>query len=158
MDREKKQKIKEIVEKLIGDLGVESRIEESEEAQEMRFVVRTRDARMLIGMNGANLLALNYLVKKIALKQIFGDVMPEEQASFSIDVNDYLKQKNDNLREMARMHAQRVRYFKKEVLMPPMNSHDRRIVHAALTEYPDIVTESSGKEPSRCVVIKPYNI
>ena len=47
------------------------------------------------------------------------------------------------------------RYFKKEVEMHPMNAYERRVIHAALTEYPDITTESVGEEPQRRVVIKP---
>ena len=37
-----------------------------------------------------------------------------------------------------------------------MSSYERRIVHAVLTEYPDIMTKSEGEEPHRKVVIKPF--
>ena len=59
---------------------------------------------------------------------------------------------------MARMHAQRVRYFKKEVEMRPMNAYDRRIVHSVLQEYPDISTQSTGEGPDRRVVVKPLDL
>jgi spoIIIJ-associated protein len=39
--------------------------------------------------------------------------------------------------------------------MEPMNAFERRIVHCALAERNDIITDSRGEEPYRCVVIKP---
>ena len=38
--------------------------------------------------------------------------------------------------------------------MDPMNAYDRKIVHNVLTGFKNIVTESTGVEPNRCVVIK----
>src|SRR3990167_7394825 len=107
----------------------------------------------LIGEGGKNLSALNYLVKKIAEKKY-----PERFPGFSLDINDYQKKKIDEIKELARMHAQRVRYFKKEAEMRPMNAYERRIVHASLQEYPDITTESRGEGMERRVVIKPLNL
>jgi spoIIIJ-associated protein len=37
-----------------------------------------------------------------------------------------------------------------------MTAFERRIVHVALQEYPDITTESQGEGPTRRVVIRPY--
>lgn len=157
MDQIQRQKIKEVIQALVSNIGVAARIDDLDDLDEVRFVMRLNDAGALIGANGANLLALSHLVKKIVHKQVFNDEIGKD-IGFSIDVNDYQKIKNDHLRETAKAHAQRVRYFKKEVLLPPMNAHDRRIVHAALTEYPDITTESTGEGINRRVVIKPYNI
>ena len=71
-----------------------------------------------------------------------------------IDVNDYQRRRFDELKDKARMGAQRVRYFKKEVTLEPMSAFERRIVHLALQEYPDIVTESIGEGAERRVVIQ----
>ncbi|OGF78926.1 hypothetical protein A2W54_00885, partial [Candidatus Giovannonibacteria bacterium RIFCSPHIGHO2_02_43_13] len=108
---------------------------------------------LLIGDGGQNLSALNYLVKKITEKKF-----PEKFPGFLLDINDYQKKKIDEIKDLARMHAQRVRYFKKEAEMRPMNAYERRIVHASLQEYPDITTESRGEGMERRVVIKPLNL
>ena len=63
----------------------------------------------------------------------------------------------EELQDIAKMHAQRVRYFKKEIIMQPMNSYERRIIHSALSAYPDIATQSVGDEPNRRIVIKPLS-
>jgi spoIIIJ-associated protein len=52
------------------------------------------------------------------------------------------------------MGAQRARYFKKEVMMNPMTAYERRIIHSALTDYPDIETMSEGEGLNRKVIIK----
>lgn len=76
---------------------------------------------------------------------------------FFVDVNDYQKQKTEELKDAARLSAQRVRYFKKEVAMAPMSAYERRIVHATLAEYPDIATKSEGEGGARRVIIRPLS-
>ncbi|MEK7596027.1 MAG: R3H domain-containing nucleic acid-binding protein [Patescibacteria group bacterium] len=144
--------IKEIIRTLIEKMGAIVEVEETLSPAGVRFSVKTENAGLLIGNNGANLAALNHLVKKIAKK----DMMDGDAPHFFLDVNDYQKQKNESLEDMAKMNAQKARYFKKEILMPPMNAYERRVVHSVLTECPDIMTESIGEEPNRRVIIKPY--
>ncbi len=126
-----------------------------ETTEGIRFLIKTYEGALLIGENGQNLLALNHIVKKIADK-ILGEEKKEEKIVFSLDVNDYQAKKIEDLKNLARLNAQRVRYFKKEIIMNPMTSFERRVIHAVLTELPDITTESTGEEPNRRVVIKPY--
>ena len=80
-----------------------------------------------------------------------------EKIPFLLDVNNYQAKKIEELRNLARMSAQRVRYFKKEVEMRPMTSYERRIIHSTLAEYLDIETKSSGEDPNRKVIIKLYS-
>jgi len=131
-------------------MNVGGRVDVLEAAENVKFTIRTQEAGLLIGENGQNLIALNHLVRRIVEKAFGKTDLP-----FSLDVNDYQKQKSEEIKDLARMSAQRVRFFKKEVVLRPMSSYERRIVHALLTEYPDIATESTGEEPERRVVIKP---
>ena len=133
-------------------MGASGSIDVVEYPDSVQFTVRTNDAGALIGQNGANLKALNHIVHRITEK-FFTDL--ESAPRFLIDVNDYQKQRTDALNELARMSAQRVRYFKKEVEMHPMTAYERHVIHSALTEYPDITTESVGEGLMRRVVIKP---
>lgn len=122
-----------------------------------RFLIKTREAGLLIGENGQNLSALNHVVKKIAdrLLKDGSSEEPDQRIIFSLDVNDYHAKKTEELKNLAHLSAQRVRYFKKEIAMKPMTSFERRVIHSVLAEYPDITTESTGEEPNRKVVIKP---
>ena len=151
----KLENIKSVIETLLEKLSVKGEVEFMETGEGVRFLIRTYEGSLLIGENGQNLLALNHIVKKIADKVLSGD-REEEKTIFSLDVNDYQAKKIEDLKNLARLNAQRVRYFKKEIILRPMTSFERRIVHAVLTECPDIITESTGEEPNRKVVIKPY--
>jgi spoIIIJ-associated protein len=148
------EKIKIIIEVLLEKLNVRGEVEFMETGEGTRFLIKTYEGSLLIGENGQNLLALNHLVKKIAERDLNGS--DDEKIIFSLDVNDYQAKKIDDLKNLARLNAQRVRYFKKEITLKPMTSFERRIIHAVLTESPDITTESVGEEPNRKVVIKPY--
>jgi spoIIIJ-associated protein len=107
----------------------------------------------LIGENGQHLIALNHLLKKLAENEFKKNEL--EKIQFFLDINDYQAKKIEELKNLAKMNAQRVRYFKKEIELESMSSYERRIIHASLTEYPDITTESTGAEPNRRVIIKP---
>lgn len=157
MNEETKPQIK-LVETTIKDmlnlLGVSYELEFQEGGEGSWFQIRTNEAPLLIGEGGQNLAALNYVVKKIAEKS----AISADQFRFSVDVNDYNKKRIEEIKDMARMHAQRVRYFKKEIEMRPMNAYERRVVHSVLQEYPDIATESRGEGLERRVVIKPSSL
>ncbi len=144
--------IKEVINNLLNYIGIKYSLEVHESGEGFGFIIRTDDSSLLIGESGKNLLALNYLVKRITERKFDKDI------HFLIDVNDYHKKHIDEIKDIARMHAQRVRYFKKEIEMPAMNAYERRIVHSILQEYPDIKTESTGIGLDRRVVIKPFNI
>jgi len=137
---------------LLNKIGISYALEFQEGADGAWFIVRTDDSALLIGESGKNLAALNHIVRRILEKTTAA------QENFLIDINDYNKKRIEEIKDLARMHAQRVRYFKKDVEMRPMNAYERRIVHTVLQEYPDIKTESSGAGTERRVVIKPFNM
>lgn len=116
-----------------------------------RFEVHVREySNMLIGERGANLSALEHVVKKVVAKKI------GETYKFTLDINDYRMRKLEDLKQDVKAAAKEVRLYKKEVPLRTMSAFERRIVHLLLAEYPDITTESTGQEPDRRVIIKPY--
>lgn len=147
-----KQIIKSLTKEILEKMAVQGEVEIVESSECPQFIIRTKEAGILIGENGQNLTALSHLLKKITEREFKKNDL--EKIQFFLDVNDYQAKKIEDLKNIARMSAQRVRYFKKELKMDPMNAYERRIIHAVLTEYPDIATESTGEDPNRCVVIK----
>lgn len=139
----------EFVREFLNKMNIEARVEEGVIGDSTAFLIRTDDAGLLIGEGGGNLFALNYLLRKIVEKQT-----GSSDKQFLIDVNDFQRRRFDELRDVARMSAQRVRYFKKDVTLDAMSAFERRIVHMALQEYPDIETQSIGQGLERRVVIK----
>jgi len=51
--------------------------------------------------------------------------------------------------------AQKVKFSNEAQSLPPMNSAERRMVHLALAENPEVETESEGDNDYRRVVVKP---
>lgn len=112
--------------------------------------VHPDDARLLIGEGGQNLAALEHLIRRLAHKDV--PVPP----SVFVDVNGYRAHQIETLKDEVRDYAKRVRLYRKEIRLRPMSSFERRVVHVALSEYPDLTTESVGADPQRTVVIRPY--
>ena len=146
----KNSEILECIKEFLGQMDVEASVEEGVIGDSTAFLVHTSDAGLLIGEDGANLYALNYLLRKIIERKLESD----DHSQFMIDVNDYQRRRFDELKDKARMGAQRVRYFKKEVTLEPMSAFERRIVHEFLSDATDLETESKGEGLSRRVVIK----
>jgi len=145
--------IKEGVKILFERMGFAGDIEEIAAYQGVtpRVSVRVRgDARMLIGERGANLAALEHIARKILYKKQGTDTR------ITLDINDYRMRRMEDLKQEVKAAAKEVRLYGKPVPLQPMTSFERRIVHLLLDEYPDITTESSGEEPERRVVIKPF--
>lgn len=74
---------------------------------------------------------------------------------FFVDVNNYRKERENIITELAKAAARKVITTKNEVRLPAMNAYERRLVHTELSIRPDVVTESLGDEPERCVIVKP---
>lgn len=138
---------------MLERMGCADEVEEitSHQGVTNRVSVRVRgDARMLIGERGANLAALEHILRKVIQKKHGADV------HFTLDINDYRMRQLEDLKQDVKSAAKEVRLYGRSVPLRPMTSFERRIVHLLLAEYPDITTESSGIEPERKVVIKPF--
>lgn len=90
---------------------------------------------------------LDHLVKLIAKKNNLGIVF--------VDVNNYRREREGIILELARAAARKAVSVKEEVSLPAMNAYERRLVHLELVGRPDISTESVGEGKERRVIIKP---
>lgn len=148
------QKVKEIIENTLKAMGVgfdSVDVSENSITSSPKFTIKTKESAVLIGIKGANLFAFNHLVKKIVSK---GKEEDEDKTKFFIDVNDYHERVEYELKNKARIMADRARSFKTNIELEPMSSYERMVVHSFLQEMPDIKTESVGFGKDRRVVIK----
>lgn len=139
-----------IIKELLRKMGFEAEVYERQEEGRTVFNVKTRDAQLLIGKQGANLEALQHVVRLLFRKQA-----SDERFPFALDIDDYKDQRVLYLKELARKAAHHVRETKKAVSLEPMPAYERRVIHAYLSLYSDIGSESVGKEPNRKLVVKP---
>jgi spoIIIJ-associated protein len=77
-----------------------------------------------------------------------------EWAHVVLDINGYRDSRREKIEEMVRNFIDRVRFHNSEVELPAMNAFERRQVHTFVSEYPDIVSESTGEGRNRRVVLK----
>ncbi len=130
------------------------RIEEDSIGPQKLFRVHSPDSALLIGGGGETLRALNHIIRKLQERTLAKDEAAEERPPFLIDVNGYQAKRIKELHDSARLLAERARLFQHDVEMPPMAPYERMIVHAFLSEYPDVATQSSGEGKFRRVVIR----
>jgi len=140
--------IKNFIEELLNKLTLPFDSVEVEDNGEQRvFQIKTNESAKLIGSRGDTVRALNHVVKRAFEKK-------EDDLHFFIDVNGYRTKKIDDLKETAKLLAERARSLKYNVEMTPMSPYERMIVHSALADEPNIATESHGEGRDRRVVIR----
>ncbi len=72
-----------------------------------------------------------------------------------VDINNYRRQRENLIIELAKAAARKVLTTKEEVKLPAMNAYERRLVHVELATRPDVKSESVGEGKNRYVVVKP---
>lgn len=146
------KKVTAYVSKMLEVMGIEASIEVKEEGDKLLVDIYGEDVGALIGRHGETLYAMSYLANLIVNKG------KDEYKRVVLDVENYRKQRETALVEMAERAAQRVIKYKKPIKLQPMPATERRVVHAALQANRQVETESIGEEPYRCIVVKlrPY--
>jgi predicted RNA-binding protein Jag len=91
----------------------------------------------------------NHLLQLIARRH--------NQPPFFLDINNYRKERENLIVELARATARKALATKQEVPLPAMNSYERRLAHMELASHPEVTTESVGKGHQRYVVVKPID-
>lgn len=143
-----KEEVKEFFEKMTFEVEMEI-LPQKEETLPLN--VKSEEPQILIGERGETLSEIQYLLKMILKRKL----NIEDKFYLDMDVNDYKKKKIAYLKEMARNLAEEVSLTKQERTLPPMSSYERRIVHMELADFPNVVSESSGEEPERRIIVKP---
>lgn len=121
----------------------------SREEENGRFVIFLNEGEWLKRFLPYFVTDLDYIVRLIAKKQGAGPAI--------IDINNYRRERENLILELARASARKAVAEKAEVRLPAMNAYERRLVHLELSGRPDVSTESIGERKERCVVIKPIN-
>lgn len=118
-------------------LLVETRRREAT-GEEMLFELFGDDVEPLLANKGEGLTGLEVLVGRIASKRAGRPVHPR------LDAEGFRAHRKDALEELARTSAEEVRRTRRPQLLPPLAPWERRLVHLALSEDPELETESEG--------------
>ena len=128
------------------NLTVAIEVEEKEEV--VLFDLKGNDLGILIGRHGQTLDALQYLTNLAANKHA-----GEGRKRIVLDVEDYRKRREETLVRLAQRLANKVKRRNQRIVLEPMSRHERKIIHMALQDDPQIATYSEGEEPYRKIVI-----
>jgi spoIIIJ-associated protein len=142
---------KEILEELMRHIGFAVKVEVETGDTSRLNVVADPDGRealgSLIGRKGERLSALQHLVN-LMLSRRMG-----EWTRVLVDVEDYRGRRERQLRDLANRAAARVEETGKMIQLEPMPALERRWIHLALRDHPQVATQSIGEEPNRRIVV-----
>jgi spoIIIJ-associated protein len=111
--------------------------------------IRGNDLSVLIGRRSETLSAFQYVASLIVGKET------QQFIQLVVDVEGYRDRREKQLVQMAKRMADQVSKSGRRQTLEPMPSSERRVIHIALRDHPDVKTESTGEEPYRKVVILP---
>ena len=128
-------------------MGVALTVNVEETAEGTRINLEGEDGGVLVRRGGEGLQALQHIVATAFRKQLGDD------NRIVIDCNGFRKDKDAELRQMARFVAEKARSSGMPQEMGPLNPYERRIVHLAIAEDPTVTSESIGDAFLKTVII-----
>nr|WP_255570779.1 RNA-binding cell elongation regulator Jag/EloR [Cohnella sp. CFH 77786] len=130
-------------------MGLSVSVEREDDADSIRLNVKGSDLGLLIGRRGQTLDSLQYLVNIVANRH------SDRHLRIVLDAEQFRERRRRTLEALSEKMAVRVIRTRKEIVLEPMTSQERKIIHARLQGHPEIRTYSQGDEPNRRIVIAP---
>ncbi|NLM50473.1 MAG: protein jag [Clostridiaceae bacterium] len=148
-ERESVRAIREFLQGLLSRMGLDPALDISYDDEDKKITVLVSGENMgaLIGRRGDTLDAVQYLTSIIANKY------EDEYIRVIIDTENYRQKREKALVAFAFKQAAKVVKYKKNIMLEPMNPHERKIIHSALQNHDYVTTYSLGQDPNRKVVI-----
>lgn len=137
----------DVLETLLRLMGLVGVVKTSRDEMRLILNIEGDDLGILIGRMGQTLACLQYIVRLIVAGRL-KDWLP-----LNVDVCGYKKRRCDSLRELALRLAEQVKLRRRSVTLEPMPPAERRVIHLALTNHPEVITHSIGEGTSRKIVI-----
>ncbi|MCK9393280.1 MAG: R3H domain-containing nucleic acid-binding protein [Candidatus Paceibacterota bacterium] len=123
--------------------------EKEDELPLLTVNIKTLEAQMLIGKQGLVLADIQLLLRKLIKKNT------EQEIFLNLDIDNYKKNKENYLRELAQETADKVVTIGVSKELPLSSPFDRRVVHTELANRLDVKVESVGVGEDRKIIISP---
>ena len=132
---------RELLDTLLGFLDFAFEIQESKaDDGTLTLQVYTEEAQRLIGRDGRTLDDLQLLVNRLL------QARDPHAPRVVVDVEHFRTMRQDGFLLKVRALADQVRVTGRPVMLEPMNSYERRLVHAAFKDDPQIATQSPAED------------
>jgi len=142
---------KTTLEKILELLGFSVTIEQHTMDDGVLLDVKTDDSGRLIGRQGQTLSDLQYITNRLLFQQ------DPSAPKIMVDVSGYRAQAREALVKKAKDAAEKVRRWGDVVELEPLSAFDRRIIHQALKDDPQIETHSVEVEGTdkKAILLRP---
>jgi len=146
-----------VISKLLHLLNLEAQVSAHygapgrDERRNINVDIRGNDLSVLIGKRSETLSAFQYVASLIVGKET------GQFVQLTVDVEGYRDRREKQLVQMAKRMADQVAKSGRRQTLEPMPSDERRIIHIALRDHPEVTTESTGDDPYRKITIIPKN-
>lgn len=137
------------VEGIIKEMNLNITVEKLVKGREVKLTLSGEQVALLIGKRGSTLNAIQYLTQLVVNRST------KQYINIMIDAENYREKRRGTLESLAQRLAKQVFNTKKKVILEPMPSFERKVIHQALSQHPHVITTSEGAEPHRHVVISP---
>lgn len=143
-------RIRGLVEAILDKMGMPGSVKAFREEGDSLLVSIESELgdKYLKDRRGAALEAMEYLINKI---------FRESDQDIQLDIGGFRQDQTENLKVRALDIAAKVKETGREIALEPMPSHQRKMVHQALQNHPDVRTFAVGKDDRRKVIIAPKN-
>jgi spoIIIJ-associated protein len=149
IDREVAVAGREVLEEMLEHMGIYADVNILEGADHTIILdITGQDLGVLIGRRGSTLAALQFIVNLILGKRF------QYRSKVMVDVEGYRVRREKSLTDLAHRMADRVRSSGQMVTLEAMAPAERRIVHLALQDDPEVMTQSIGEGEGRKVTIQ----
>ncbi len=142
----------EFLEGLFPLIGADATAQLKSEDEKIVIELTAASAKSIIGRRGEIIDAVQTLAGAVA------NIGRKDYKRVVVDCENYREDREETLKRVANKLAAKAVRLGKRVRLEPMNPYERRIIHSALMDNPDVTTKSEGKEPGRFVVIIPKNL
>lgn len=129
--------------KQVGDLEYSMKKED----KTINIEIKGNNATKLIGYRGDTIKALQTILSAIGNKDA------QNRVRVLVDIGGYKEKREETLKELAKKLEKTVKRNGKKIVLEPMSSYERKIIHTELQNSRYVTTYSIGEDPRRRIVI-----
>ncbi|RKX62248.1 MAG: hypothetical protein DRP37_02025 [Thermodesulfobacteriota bacterium] len=140
---------REITEELLNKSGLAGQVEIKADKEGPYLDISGEDLSLIIGKEGQNLNALEYIVNRILRHRV------ESRTGIKLEAQGYREKRGKSISLLAHRMAKKAQKTGRPVTLQPLGARERRLVHLTLKNVKGIRTHSVGEGIMRKVVINP---
>lgn len=143
--------IKDIAQTLLKKLDIEGTCDVVEKEGIYELTIKTEESGLLIGYHGNTLNSFQLILSTLVFKKT------SKWERVVVNIGDYRQKREETLKSLAEQYAEQVINTQQVVVLPYFSASERRIIHLALQDHPQVLSESVGDGKERRLTIKPKN-